>query len=377
METPVADAAKDNAKLFLHIGFGKCGSSALQHHLSMNPLLQSGKRRIEYAAMTHRGHLIRRERLVLEAKARPSAYTSSTPSVQQFVDSPHAAASVNRLLDNDTSVILSHESWAHQLESFRRGKFLPAIRGPVVVLAYVRPQVDWLNSAWWQWFYWRKESQTPEAFFRARGLENADWSQTLENWGNLPNVERVVPRLLGPDIATDFSNCLGLEASSGRECSRESNVTLTLPMLAVIARIPGLRGAKDSAVDFILQRAASLPGKKPWAISPALAVEIVNAMRPSNEKLLSMLDTNSAETMRSDVRWWSGAAYADRKIDDPLGCDLSEAQLLDFTAKVTIALVAAEKNLSRIRRARAMRKSQGKKAARATKSEGFDQELGE
>ncbi len=348
-------------RLYLHIGFGKCGSSALQSFLSSSPVTRNEGKIYEYAVLTERGRLIRRAELKALAEASLVGYLNSSPRVANFAK---ASAAVNRLLERDINLILSHEHWVYQPADFRRSGFLGSLNRPVVVVVYVRPQVEWLNSAWWQWLYWKSEFTSIGNYLETKGVLAMDWSRIIDKWSGMPNVERVIPRLLPGDIVGDFCGVIGLSAPSGEAASVTSNVTLTLPMLAFLARTPGIRGQNDSHVDFILQKRAPLQGRKPWAVAPDEAAQILGLLHTSNERLADLLDPASAVTMRSDPRWWSGDFYSGRKVDDPLQYIPTDAEKEEFLDRITRALISAERELFEKRRENAI---SAQTAARAVK----------
>ena len=343
-------------RLYLHIGFGKCGSSALQHFLSASPLIRSAGKVYEYAALTERGRLVRRAELKALADASLVGYMNSSPRVASFAKGRRAVTAINRLLDKNINLILSHEYWAYQRKDFHRSGLIASLNRPVIVIAYVRPQVDWLNSAWWQWFYWEHEYSSIRHFLEAKGVHGMDWSRILGKWADFPNVEAVVPRLLTTDIVSDFSALLNFPAARQMKSTRTTNATLTLPMVAMLSRITGLRGQNESYIDFILEKRAPLAGRKPWAIAFEEASQILESLRPSNERLAQMLDPDSERAMRADSRWWSPDLYRDRAVDEPRDYTPTEAEREQFVGGLMRGLVGAERELFQMRRERILAK---------------------
>jgi hypothetical protein len=337
--------------LYLHIGFGKCGSSALQHFLSEHPTLSSEGSKFEYIALADNGHLLRGRRLMRLARLHPGGYENSTTLISSLASKPKCGAALNEILAKGINIIMSHEYWAHQWNAFAKSGLLGNLARPVIVVAYVRPQVEWLNSAWWQWFYWGNQFTTPEDFVLSPRAGEMDWSANLQQWRTLPNVVRVIPRLLAADVVTDFLSQLGVCLPEGADEKNTVNTTLTLPMLTAIKKVAGLRGVHNSGVDFYLQRYAPILGKKPWAIPPNLASRIIERMTLSNERLMEMLDPESRQIMAEDPRWWSAVPFADRTVDDPAKHRLSEAESNTLINGILPALVRAEKQIFRLRRA--------------------------
>ena len=51
------------------------------------------------------------------------------------------------------TLVLSSEGWLPQASLFERA--FRIWQKPMRVIAYVRPQANYLNAAWWQWGAWR------------------------------------------------------------------------------------------------------------------------------------------------------------------------------------------------------------------------------
>ena len=81
------------------------------------------------------------------------------------------------------------------------------------VVAYVRPQIEWFNSAWWQWWTWRDEFDTPADLLRQwRGGWRPGfmrWRTQLAPWLVNPSVDGLTVRLYRRDTLPDFLELLG------------------------------------------------------------------------------------------------------------------------------------------------------------------------
>ena len=140
----------------LHIGAGKCGSSSLQTALSRNPTFTGGNgATYKYVCIDPPGPRLLRDGEVLRAaNVNPHQYCCSRPAslwapekctikslTQQFDD----------LLGGGFTPILSWEDWINEAGLFSELRILPRLGLSAKIIVFIRPQIPWINSAWWQW----------------------------------------------------------------------------------------------------------------------------------------------------------------------------------------------------------------------------------
>lgn len=308
-------------EIILHIGAGKCGSSALQTALTAAPVAQNAAgARLSYA-------VIRRGRLLAGPEVRAGAlgYASSDNAEALTRLSDRRLARIGRHLraiDAD-KVVLSCEGWFSASDAFTE-RLLPALGIAPQVFCYVRPQVDYLNAAWWQWGAW-EDSKTFDQWLAGR-IRLAHWARRLTAWkGSVP----VTVRLLPQDIVADFFGSMGFE----RPATAQAPVNKGLPeaVLRLYQRNRSLRPASHAPqMDFVLSRSLGLPGNTPWVISQDRAAQVIARVRRDNLDLLDLLDPVSRAIMRADRRWWSAGAYQDKIVSDhgPVPPDIGELQIL-------------------------------------------------
>lgn len=305
----------------------KCGSSAIQQALSVNPVLhkQTGGRFL-YAAINPAGDLLHGSALkrCLPASAESYVSTASWRELAKFdeVRMTLLRIKLGRICKADDMVILSNEGWGHKFAVFQRERILERLGLNCHVVIYVRPQVAWVNSAWWQWGVW--EDMPFQQWVNTRRLE---WHRVAEGWRNTPRVDKVTVRLLPRDIVTDFSGVIG---SVLPEHLGEANVSLPGTVLRVLQRHRHLRPeAHSSEIEFVLARHLSMPkGKTPWVVPRPLIEKIIKQFSESNRMLLDYLDDEQKKIMMNDPAWWSAEFYADRRAE-PLRAILPSAVEMD------------------------------------------------
>lgn len=338
-----------NKRLILHIGAPKCGSTALQTALSNaaefgTPLGEQFRYAvIDLRGSVHFGPSVRRRAAGSPSQSASSANAKAIGKMSVVTRSA-LAFTLNRLLSK-TSVILSAESWIQHARDFADADVLSKISAPIEAIAYVRPQVDFLNAAWWQWGAW---SNKPfDQWMGPRHFAMCRWGELLEAWREAPNVKRVHVRLMADNVPGDFFNLIGCPPPENRIANR------SLPGLALrfMQRHRHLRaGPHDSSMSFVLGRALEeTSGGTPWVIPPELVERIVRSMTKNNHLLRAMLDHDSQQRMDADPRWWDASAYAGKQLEspDPIPARVEDAeQLAESLAR---RLMDAERELAALK----------------------------
>lgn len=190
----------------LHVGMPKCGSSALQSAFSDNPILEaSDGRKVKYVAIRGDAEVLSGEKLRHLAMLSAVGYI---PSVQVKVLSAFSQRKINKvkkqlreLASDGSLLIMSNEAWGNQYSQFTECNFLQKLELNIDVVMYVRPQVEWFNSAWWQWGAW--SDRTLNRWVSAHE-HKVRWFDTYQGWLSVASVDKVSVRLLPKDILSDF-----------------------------------------------------------------------------------------------------------------------------------------------------------------------------
>ncbi|QSX78913.1 hypothetical protein [Agrilutibacter solisilvae] len=316
--------------LILHIGAGKCGSSAIQAALTQRPRFQRRDgSTVEYIAIDRQGQLVRGERL--RESAGIAGYRTSPPA--RPMRDMDLAALAGALQDVGHDVVLSEEAWIYQAEHW--ADILQRTGMDAEVFAYVRPQVPLLNSAWWQWGAWKDK---PFDEWMATRLRRSLWGARMQEWRSVPGVWSVNVRLLPDDVVADmYSHVLDVEPP---EETAFVNASLPGDVLRLFQRNRELRPhAHAGRIDFVLSK-LKLAGTTPWVLSPEWIARILSETQLDNEVLLSMLDEASAARMRADPRWWDAAAFQDKVAEPPTPVPLDPEALEKLCVELVKALGA-------------------------------------
>lgn len=302
----------------LHIGAGKCGSSALQHALSLSPRLATVDGVFEYCAFGLRGKLLRGNTLSEAAQSSPFGYATcpTVPPLEHVAGFRRAGRSLKDMLATGASPILSNEGWIYSAEQFAGERLLEAMGLRPRVVAFVRPPIEWLNSAWWQWGAW---TGAPLDRWIRNALTRSDWHQHLRAWSEVGGVVSVGAIVLGNDVVGQFHADLGAKPPVSRA---RYNTALPEGLLRFFQRNRAFRpGPHDSSIEFILARHLGSPDTTaPWVMTPELCRFVMDRLSPGIEALKPFLSQEDARRLDEDPAWRDPDHYRDRELapaDDP------------------------------------------------------------
>jgi len=308
---------KTENEVILHIGAGKCGSSALQRAMSLSPQMsdRSGRRYL-YTFYDDLGNLAGPDRVYFDALNSPWGYVSCTGLATSQFDTrelDRMSKSFSSVMSSGYTPVLSNEAWLFGFQDFIDREILLRWGVKARVIMYVRPPIDWLNSGWWQWGVW--ENQSPQDWM-ARNLYRVQWDQLFDRWSSVPGVFKVDMRLGTSDVVQDFSSLLSLDLQSVGGVNR----SLGADLLRLMQRNRGLRpGPHDSSIDFTVSRWLQGRGPpQPWVVSAEQARSYLSHLRNGNTRMLGLVQPEIAEKIRSDARWWDPHAYDQRITEDAI-----------------------------------------------------------
>jgi len=209
-------------ELIVHVGAGKCGSSAIQAFLAKN---------IE--VLKEQGILIPGEKLDLDSKCTGNQIWF----FQNGVSNPNFKQAVERRLKRLHSHMLEkdYDQLIVSAENLINPDGFPVLFTDlkalfdIKIVAYVRRQDDYLISAWQQWYL--KYFESFEEYVNAMG-SRVDWFQALEGWckefGKDSMSVRVFERdkLVNGNAIDDFAQITSIDMSRTEPVREKINRSL-------------------------------------------------------------------------------------------------------------------------------------------------------
>jgi hypothetical protein len=274
---------------------------------------------------------------LIEAAFRtPLGYLASEP-VQTLAAGDEQALA--RMADGLAAVwaggrwpVLSSESYLAEYATFQQSGLLARLGLQVSVLAYVRPPVEYVNAAWWQWGAWSGSSLE---HFVEMTTRQTRWADQLVGWREVPGVHTVEARLLPGNVLED------LHAPTAPERGPD-NYGLSNDLLRAFQTAGDIRQEHSPEIDFAVRRWSG-DGRTsvPWVLGYRAVQEILDATRDDAESLTSFMREDDAERLRADARWWSAACYSERSVS-PGWRNADTSELLSTVRLLSRALLAAD-----------------------------------
>lgn len=308
-------------ELVLHIGAPKCGSTALQVALCTTPELRGHDgTEYRYAASwprrTGRITTIGRE---VTRHARSEVYGYCTwsgllPEADNTatLDALHAVLRKGR--KGGYVPIVSEESWVEMPQVFARA--LAEWGYPeVTVVAFVRPVIEWVNAAYWQWGVWYSSNTNGDVWMDKHAPIWCQFGARLEAWAAIPNVKLVV-RPQKPDVVTAFGAAVGLDLPP----AERSNVTLAPALMGFLLRNRQYRKtANDGAIGLVVQRWCPPvdAAKRLWIIKPRHLRGLRPCIEENRAAFERLMPPEQYAKMMADPKWSREAPYHAALLDGP------------------------------------------------------------
>ena len=300
----------DTPHLILHVGAPKCGSTALQSALSATPdLVDAGGRQLRYVGWRQVG----RAGAALYGR---DVTVSAHASAYGYVSWPNFGADAQGagpVLDGLDRVrrrglraghvpIVSCEGWISRADVFA-AQLARWGNPPVEVTAFLRPVVEWTNSAFWQWGIWNVPSL--DAWMN-RGNLPYRFGHDLEAWARIANV-RVRFAWAKPDVVAQFARWQGVKLPP----APMQNTSSSPPLVGVMLRHRRLRPTgHEAAAEFVVQRwCPPVAGRRLWAVM-ARHVHLLRPVTRGNLDALSRIAADPAmRELCEDPRWLHEERY--------------------------------------------------------------------
>lgn len=326
----------------LHIGGAKCGSTSIQTFLTNNPLLESRE------SVPYRYAVINPDFSVTFPEPNQNLgsvicpHLSSVPipvSHERWSRFNDAISEILRACDNKYVPILSSEAWAEWFIYFKLANTLKLFPDTIFEsILFVRPQIDWFNSAWWQWGVWSDLKITD--WILNYSTNTCDWYSIAKGWSELAINSKVyvyetsnrrhytgnVLHTLMDHIDVSFED-LSLDRYS-------ANVTPPLSLINFFQRHRNLRSdMHDVSIENLLKERVHFSGKRPGNV---LSLDhkryILKRYTNGNRELAGYFNEFNREFFLNSTKWFPQALIEEDVITtndqcevDLLICDLINA----------------------------------------------------
>ena len=310
-----------------HIGFGKTGTSSLQGYLGRNPQLPALQKH-QYITINKEGFVACGEIVKKQAMSSPFGYITSAPQLWSVPNLEAVGRRLKQIAQNRV-LVLSQEDWARNGRQILETETLQKLGCRVHVIAYVRPQIEWFNSGWWQWWTWDDKFETPSDVLNTWGLGFMQWRANLDWWLKNPALERMTVRLHKGDTIADFLRVLGATQHPDK-VDLPLNPSLAPLHIKLLKLAQGLRKPHTSQIDRVVQKFFPSSGQTPWGVNPEDMQRIVDGCREDNQRLMEILEPEQAIEMKADSRWWSLDPYAHHQLVTEDDLELSRIELSKF-----------------------------------------------
>ena len=299
------------ANAVFHIGFGKTGTSSIQASLCQNIGLLSKNRTYKYLVISEDGEILGDEEIQSRSEKNGLGYCSSTPNFADLKNLREIGEQVEEYNRRGIIPVFSQEDWARRAGDFTTKNVFKEMGITVDVVSYVRPQVEWMNSGWWQWFAWNGQFKSVQDVTNTWGMHFISWASQLNNWEKIPNVEKVDVRLHSKDVVADFFEKY-LEVTSYKSNKQRSNVSLPPILIKLLLNFSKVRSEHSAHVDEKLSKIYPGAFSNPWVITKTYAEFLINSLEVDNKNLLRFMPSELQAEMLEDDRWWSAKAYSSK-----------------------------------------------------------------
>jgi hypothetical protein len=310
----------------LHIGADKCGSSSIQSFLSHNRRLKTGSllSNLSYACLGKNG-LKLGDKIEKNLKRQVSGYISSASIAKISEISKHNQQFIkSSILDISDDLIFSCEGWLRALSQAKGFNTLLDLVAPpdsnrnVEIVAFVRPPVKWINSAWWQWGIWESDGNF-DAWLES-AVKSVNWHKYLNQAKDFTRISRLTVEPVYQDVVRQLINILDIRGDE--YFAPPSNHSLPREVLELFAKHRKHRPSSHASYsDFLIGHAIAWNTKKytptPWVLNRLHIRKIIDTTHDANHKLLELMDETNRKRVLNDQSWWNEDAYSHLVLADP------------------------------------------------------------
>ncbi len=328
-------------KIFLHVGEGKCASSSIQYHFSQYNI--QGK--FAYGIVEADGNIIVGDAIDNAVKRAQidfisSYYFKNSANSLRFLK--NMLLSLSKYAKKYDTMFLSHEGWHHCRDTFNN--FKNVFEGHTVeILFIVRPPVQWVNSAWWQWVYWDEDVADIDTWAKHVN-KSRDWMKIYTYFKKLPFVNKFHMFSLQKNIIEHIYACMGLQYTYRDE--KIVNKSSSAELLNFMAMRKELhKNTSRVGYEFILNKYIKMRSPTNWVLSRENIQNILHNTKEHNYALAKLIHN---EDILCNKAWWDIAYYEDKIAMFTRNTDIPYETLCDMLEEAYLIICNNHCKLSEI-----------------------------
>ncbi len=185
----------------------------------------------------------------------PLGYVSSAPLRTLSWKKPEVLEQVNRFLHRqEGDLITSCEFWLRELPTAHGIEHLKQLLvhlDPIELhlICTVRPPLEWLNSAWWQWGAWDNSARFDSWLNQA--VQHTNWDRIIQKVATSLPEAKIHVGCSKPDVINTVLEMIGVDRN-GRENTTQINQSLPAAVLRLYQHHPQLSpNPNHCSIDFL------------------------------------------------------------------------------------------------------------------------------
>ncbi|WP_310621699.1 hypothetical protein [Flexibacterium corallicola] len=209
--------------------------------------------------------------------------------------------------------IISCEGWVNLFEKINQSELFPRLDVDADIVLYIRPPLEWLNSAFWQWGAWT--NATLDRWLNSN-IEKANWSRYIDKWEKVCGVKSVNVRLATTDVVADFMSFLEVDKF---KISHSNNFSSSPDLLRFLLRNRKYReGPHHPHYEFVVNKFLNLQrSQAPWVLPEEFQKRALSHLRGDQLTLEKKITREMWQKIENDQRWWDQSVYAEKQILKP------------------------------------------------------------
>lgn len=279
--------------LYLHIGFGKTGTTSIQNHLnSQRESLSNSGILYPLAGQLNSGHHL------LAVLGNNEIQEATLSEYRKLLIEINSSTCQKIILSSENYCFMSKHYVAHIKDIFSSLE--------TKIIFYARPQTELIESTYLEWIKTgKKYTRTIDEFFKAHS-HGFDFIERLEPWRLAFGEENIILRRYSShtkscdsraDILQTIQAPEHLIKNISKTVSQDSNPSLSPDLIELIYKIDKLQpqaSLRWEIITEILNLTARLDFKKPQQLtSESLSREIAEFYKKSNDELIKKYETRA------------------------------------------------------------------------------------